>query len=53
MKAWSEGLDYLTLLKADAKVSSLLSPEELDACFTLEYYFSNVGHIFKKVGIID
>ncbi len=53
MKAWSEGLDYLTLLKADAKVSSLLSPEELEACFTLEYYFSNVGHIFKKVGIID
>ncbi len=51
MKAWTQGLDYLTLLSADPKVSSLLTKEELDGCFTLDYYFKNVGYIFDRVGI--
>ena len=53
MKAWSEALDYKTLLEADAKVSSLLAKEELEDCFTLEYYFKNVDYIFRRVGILD
>lgn len=53
MKAWSEGLDYQTLLLGDEKVMSLITPDELSACFTLEYYFKNVDYIFKRVGIID
>lgn len=53
MKAWSEGLDYHTLLLENEKVSSLLTAEELSACFTLEYYFKNVDYIFKRVGIIE
>jgi adenylosuccinate lyase len=52
MKAWSEGLDYKTLLLADAGVMAQLTPEELESCFTLEYYFKNVDYIFKRVGII-
>ncbi|MCQ2115602.1 MAG: adenylosuccinate lyase [Bacteroidales bacterium] len=52
MKAWTEGLDYQSLLKADAKVMGLLSEEELDSCFTLEYYMKNVEFIFKRVGIL-
>ena len=51
MKAWTEGLDYLTLLKESADVTGLLSPEELEGCFTLEYYFKNVDYIFNRVGI--
>ena len=51
MKAWTEGLDYQTLLKADAKVMGLLSVEELESCFTLDYYFKNVDFIFGRVGI--
>ena len=51
MKAWTENLDYLTLLRGSAEVSALLTPSELDACFTLDYYFKNVDHIFKRVGI--
>lgn len=53
MKAWSEGLDYQTLLKDNEKVMGLLSEEELSACFTLEYYFKNVDYIFKRVGITE
>ena len=52
MKAWTEGLDYQTLLKENDRVSALLTPEELDACFTLDYYFKNVDYIFKRTGIL-
>lgn len=53
MKAWSEGLDYQTLLLADEKVMSLVTPDELASCFTLEYYFKNVDYIFNRVGITE
>ena len=51
MKAWTEGLDYQTLLKESETVTALLAPEELEGCFTLDYYFKNVDYIFKRVGI--
>ena len=51
MKAWSEGLDYKTLLQAEPKVTGRLSADELDGCFTLDYYFKNVDYIFNRVGI--
>ena len=53
MRAWKEGLDYRSLLEKDAKVPSLLSPEELASCFDMDYYFKNVDYIFRKVGIQD
>ena len=52
MKSWAEGLDYQTLLKENEEVMALLSPEEVDSCFTLDYYFKNVDYIFKKTGIL-
>ena len=51
MKAWTEGLDYLTLLKENTKVCGLLTTEELEGCFTLEYYFKNVDYIYNRVGL--
>ena len=51
MKAWTENLDYQTLLKENPEVSALLTPQELEACFTLDYYFKNVDDIFGRVGI--
>lgn len=51
MKAWTEHLDYQTLLKESEAVMSKLSVEELESCFTLDYYFKNVDYIFKRVGI--
>ncbi|MBR4822715.1 MAG: adenylosuccinate lyase [Bacteroidales bacterium] len=52
MKAWSEHLDYNTLLKADEGVRANLSEAEIDSCFTLDYYFKNVDYILKRVGIL-
>ena len=51
MRAMSECADYEQMLAADAKVSSLLTRDELAACFTLEYYLKNVDYIFSRVGI--
>ena len=48
MKAWTEGLDFKTLLQEAA----LLSPEEIEGCFSMDYYFKNVDYIFKRTGIL-
>jgi adenylosuccinate lyase len=49
MEAWTENKDYKTLLEAAPEVTNILSREELDGCFTLDYYFKNVDEIFSRV----
>ena len=51
MDAWTNNKDYKTLLEASSDVMGKLSQEELDNCFTLDYYFKNVDGIFARVGI--
>lgn len=51
MRAMAEGAAYKDLLAADPIVSSMLTPEVLDACFTLDYYMKNVDFIYKRNGI--
>ena len=51
MRAMSERADYQELLAQTPAVMEVLSREELDACFTLEYYLKNVDFIFDRVGI--
>ena len=49
MRAMAERADYQELLAQNEKVSSLLTREELNSCFTLEYYLKNVDYIFNRV----
>ncbi len=51
MRALSERADYQELLAENTEVMSHLSREELDNCFTLDYYLKNVDYIFDRVGI--
>ena len=51
MRAMSERADYQELLAESPEVIGVLSREELDSCFTLEYYLKNVDFIFNRVGI--
>ena len=51
MKAMSEHVPYLDLLMENAKVRSYLSKEELESCFTLDYYMKNVDYIYRRNGI--
>lgn len=48
MRAMAEGKPYKELLEQDPVVMGALTKEELDNCFTLDYYFKNVDHIYKR-----
>lgn len=49
MKAWFEALDYKELLQQNDTIKQNFSQEELDQCFTLEYYLKQVPAIFDRV----
>ena len=48
MKAMALGESYQDLLKQDPTVMGALTEEELDNCFTLDYYFKNIDYIYKR-----
>ncbi len=48
MRAMAEGASYQSLLKEEPTVMATLTEEELDGCFTLEYYMKNVDYIYKR-----
>ncbi|MBN1350658.1 adenylosuccinate lyase [candidate division KSB1 bacterium] len=51
MKVW-QGTDTLeTLLAADAEINTVLTPEEISACFDLKHALRHVNTIFKRVGL--
>jgi adenylosuccinate lyase len=49
MKVWRGEADFLSLLKADAKVRKYLTPKEIEANFDLGYHLKHVNTIFKRV----
>jgi adenylosuccinate lyase len=51
MQAWGEEISFRELLNKDERVTSLLSTEELDACFDPKYHIRNVERIYQRVGI--
>ena len=53
MMALSEKKQYQDLLKQDPTVTKYLTNEEIDSCFTLEYYMKNVDYIYKRVGLLE
>ena len=51
MKTLMEGGEMQENLKLTEGVTAHLSNEEIDACFSLDYYMKNVDYIFQQVGI--
>ena len=51
MKVWESGgqLSLLELLKNDAEVTALLSPEQIEERFDLGYHFKHIDTIFERV----
>src|SRR6204780_1497682 len=49
MKAWQDGGDFLTLLKADRDVAKHLTGAELAANFDLDFHLAHVDTIFRRV----
>ena len=49
MKVWNEEGSFYDLIKADKEISSILSKEEIDDIFDLNYHLKQVETIFKRV----
>ena len=51
MEAWETQVPFRTLIEAEEKITSKLSPEEIDDCFDYNYHFKNVDTIFERLGL--
>lgn len=49
MQAWSNHVPFKGLLEQSENVTKYLVQDEIDSCFTMEYYFKNVQFIFDRV----
>ena len=49
MKVWNEEGSFFFFFKADKEISSILSDEEIDDIFDLNYHLKQVETIFKRV----
>jgi adenylosuccinate lyase len=49
MAALERDARFDELVKQDSEITSLLSADQIESCFSLEYYTKNVDKIFKRV----
>ena len=49
MRAFGEQRDFKALLLADAEVTAVLKPADIERAFDLDVQFKNVDHIFERV----
>ncbi len=51
MMAWNKQTDFKMLLLKNQDIQEYLSHEEIESCFTLEFYLKEVDSIYKRVGL--
>ncbi len=51
MQAMATGSNYQELLKQNPVVMGALTEEDLDSCFTLDYYMKNIDYIYQRNGL--
>ena len=49
MKVWNEEGSFYDLIKADEEISSILSEDEIEDIFDLNYHLRQVETIFSRV----
>ena len=49
LRVWAGNLGLKELLLADPDVLAVLSPREIEACFTLDTYLEKIDYIFERV----
>lgn len=52
MQAWEEARSFRGLVEQDDKISSILSPEELEDCFDARYHLKRVDDIFRRLELL-
>lgn len=50
-RAWDEQIQFRPLVEASEKITSYLSPEEINDCFDYNYHIQNVDFIFERLGL--
>jgi adenylosuccinate lyase len=53
MKAWRGSRTFLTLLKHDSDVISVITPAELESVFDYQHYLGHVNEIFNRLGLTE
>ncbi|MDD5190023.1 MAG: adenylosuccinate lyase [Dehalococcoidales bacterium] len=51
METWEGSKRFINLLKADKEVMAVLTTEELEALFDVQYYLRYVDEIFERIGL--
>ena len=51
MKAWQEKRSFLDLLKADKRIATHLTEDELESIFDYNYYLKYVDSVFERLGL--
>jgi adenylosuccinate lyase len=51
MTAWNQHTDFKTLLSASEFITQHLTLDELEACFTLDYYTSTIDALYARIGL--
>ena len=52
MRVWAENKDFRSLLKQDPEVTSLLSEQEIDGLFNLDYHLKYIDVAFRRLGLL-
>ncbi|WP_026695303.1 adenylosuccinate lyase [Peribacillus kribbensis] len=51
MEAWEKQVPFRSLIEADEKITSLLTPDEIADCFDYNYHLAHVDTIFDRLGL--
>ncbi|MFN2747954.1 MULTISPECIES: adenylosuccinate lyase [unclassified Bacillus (in: firmicutes)] len=51
MEAWEKQVPFRQLVEAEEKITSRLTPEQINDCFDYNYHLKNVDFIFERLGL--
>ncbi|MBE4907360.1 adenylosuccinate lyase [Bacillus luteolus] len=51
MEAWEKQVHFRELVEAEEKISSRLTPAQIDDCFDYNYHIKHVDMIFERLGL--
>ncbi|TFE01298.1 adenylosuccinate lyase [Jeotgalibacillus sp. R-1-5s-1] len=52
MEAWEKQVHFRELVESEEKITSKLSPAEIEDCFDYRYHLQHVDTIFKRIGLL-
>ena len=51
MEAWEKQVPFRSLVEAEEKITSRLTPEQIADCFDYKKHLKNVDMIFERLGL--